>query len=225
MLEHIAEEVRGEPVDFSALPDFSQSIGPALEGMRDQYPVLTSAPAIIQESLLFPYIEGASFVAAAWQDVEGRPPPFGEYLPQSSEQILNPERSTLAEEDPPTELDISVSGDWDVVYQNTLGQMELQILLDELLGEGHRALAQGWDGDRFVLLETTENQADGLIWGSVWDSAAQRDLFVSGLQSGLERLPEPATLVAAEIFGRPGAILRVGPGGAAQIEITEGEAR
>jgi len=224
MLEHMAAGLRGEPVDFSTLPDFSQAIRPALEAMREQYPALASAPAIIQESLLFPYIEGASFVAALWQGAGGRPAPFGAFLPQSTEQVLNPERAPLADEDPPTELVLSLGGDLEVAYQNTLGQMELGILLDELLGEGNRGLAQGWDGDRFALLEAPGG-ADGLVWASVWDSAEQRDGFVAALQEALVRLPAAATLVSTEVLGRPGALLRVGLGEGVGVSVSEGEAR
>jgi hypothetical protein len=222
MLEYMAEGLRGEPVDFSTLPDFSESIRPALQAMREQYPVLASSPAIIRESLLFPYIEGASFVAAAWKRAQGRPPPFGRYLPQSTEQILDPDRGPLAEEDPPTELLLSLGGGMDVAYQNTLGQMELQVLLDELLGEGHRGLAQGWDGDRFALVLDPEGGEDGLVWTSVWDSERERDAFVAGLQAGLGHLPAPATLVATEFLGRPGALLRVGLAERADVILSEG---
>ena len=225
MLEHITEGLRGESVDFSTLPDFSQSIRPALEAMRDQYPVLASAPAIIQESLLFPYIEGASFVAAFWQMEGGRPPPFGAFLPQSTEQVLNPERAASGEEDAPTELLLSIGGPWEVTYGNTLGQMEVQVLLDELLGDGNRELAQGWDGDRFALLEDPEGGVDGLVWASVWDSGPRRDAFVSALAGRLSGLPLPATLVGEEILGRPGAVLRVGLGREVELEVLEGQAR
>ena len=222
MLEHMAEGLRGEPVDFSALPDFSQSIRPALEAMREQYPVLASAPAIIQESLLFPYIEGAAFVAAIWETTEGRPPPFGAILPQSSEQILHPERGPTAQEDPPTELELSFPGGLSATYENTLGQMELQILVDEWLGEGQRSLAQGWDGDRFALLEGPEEGEDGLVWASVWDSERQRDSFVSALSGALGGLPNPATLLPMELLGRPGALLRVGVGMGVEVVVSEG---
>ena len=225
MLEHMAGSVRGEPVDFSTLPDFCESIRPALEALREQYPVLASAPAIVQESLLFPYVEGACFVLASWQSTQGRPPPFGEYLPQSTEQILNPDWGPLGVKDDPTELVLSVGEGVQIDYQNTLGQMELQVLLEELLGEGHKGMAQGWDGDRFALVVGPEGVEEGLVWASVWDSETERDAFVSGLQRGLGGLPAPATLVAVELLGRPGALLRVGLGEDVEVALSEGLSR
>ena len=101
MFEYMAEQMRGEPVDLSALPDLSQALGPTLEAMRTQYPALASAPAIIQEDLLFPYLKGYAFVSALWMEEGGRPPPFGSNLPQSTEQVLDPSRAFGAGLDSP----------------------------------------------------------------------------------------------------------------------------
>lgn len=218
MLEYMAEELRGEPMDFTTLPDLSQTIRPALEAMRQQYPALASAPAIIQESLLFPYIEGASFLATLWQQVDGRPPPFGSFLPQSTEQILDPSRAPGMEEDPPTELNLVLGGGHESLYGNTLGQLEMGIFLDELLGGESRSLAEGWDGDAFSLLEGPEGR-EGLIWVSVWDSEVQRDRFFEAVREGLGGLPVAGTLEREEVLGLPGVILRVGAGVSAAVEV------
>ena len=224
MLEYMAEQLQGERVDFSDLPDFSETIRPALEAMREQYPALADAPAIIQESLLSPYIEGATFMVALWTQVDGRPAPFGSYLPQSTEQILNPSRAPGLDVDAPTELSLSVEGDGAITYENTLGQMEVGIFLDALLGEGHRGLAQGWDGDRFALIEGESGEA-ALVWVAVWDSGAQRDGFVNGVQGALGRLPLPSTIQGTDLIGRPGVVLRVGVGSEVLVEVREGKAR
>jgi hypothetical protein len=179
---------------------------------------------VIQESLLFPYIEGASFMAARWQEAEGRPVPFGAALPQSTEQILNPGLAPTADEDPPTELDLTLGSDVEVAYLNTLGQMEVGILLEELLGEGNRELAQGWDGDRVALLEAAGGR-DGLVWASIWDTQEQRNAFVGALQGALSQLPMPGTLEPAEFLGRPGALLRVGLGDGVPVQVSEGVER
>lgn len=224
MLEYMAEELRGEPMDLSTLPDLSQRIGPALEGLRNQYPALASAPAIIQESLLFPYLEGAAYVAALWQTHENRPPPFQAFLPQSTEQIMDPDRAWGPGEDAPTELDIQVPATHGILYQNTLGQAELGIFLEEHLGSGSRALARGWDGDRYLLLRTPEGD-HGLVWASVWDGEEERDRFSEAVHEILDGLPRSARLEKVELFGRPGAVLRVGLPPALALDIHEGTGR
>ncbi len=217
MLEYLAEEIRGEPVDLSLLKDFSRTLRPALEGMRSQYPALARAPAILQESLLFPYLGGATFVQELWQSVDGRPAPFGAYLPQSTEQVLEPERLTGASPDPPTELRLEVAGPFRPVYENTLGQLEVQVLLQEHLGPGDRSLAEGWDGDRFVLLEGAGGEA--LVWAAVWDDSGARDRFLEGFGSAVGRLMAPASLESVEVDGRPGTLLRIGVGDDVPVRI------
>jgi hypothetical protein len=221
MLEYMAEQLRGEPMDLSELPDFSEAIRPALEGMRSQYPALASAPAIIREGLLFPYLEGASFVGGLWRSLGDRSPPFGPFLPQSTEQVLDPGRAWGEGADPPTELGVEVGGGYDAVYENSLGQMELQVLLEEHLGAGARALARGWDGDRYVLLEVGRGDG-GLVWASVWDSVPERDRFLEGFGPILARLQAPASMEILDVGGRPGALLRVGVPGDLIVSVREG---
>jgi hypothetical protein len=224
MLEYMLEKLQGRPVDLSTLPDVSQVLGPALEGMGGQYPALASAPVVVQESLLFPYLKGASFVAELWKARPGRPAPFGGYLPQSTEQVLDPSRILGPEPDWPTELEVVPGAGFEVLYQNTLGQMETGILLEEHLGPGSRILAQGWDGDRHLLLRDPGGE-EVLLWVGVWDSEGERDRFVDGLGGALHRFPAPAVLRRAEVLGRPGAVLQVGPPLELSFEVREGAPR
>ena len=220
MFEYMAEQSGVGPVDLSELPDLSQMLGPALEAMRTQYPALASAPTIIQEGLLFPYLKGYTFVLALWKEKEGRPPPFGPDLPQSTEQILDPPRAFGAEVDPPTDLEVDPDPGFEAVYGNAFGQAEFEVFLEEHLGRDGRALAQGWDGDRYALLRGPDG-AEGLVWVSVWDSEGERNRFVDGFQPALAGLRAPATLEAMEVVGRPGAILRVGLGSEVSVQVRE----
>jgi len=191
-----------------------------MEALRDQYPALGSAPTIIQEALLFPYLRGFSFVSALWQDQEGRPAPFGPYLPQSTEQILRPSLAFGPEADMPTDLEIESPPGFEILYGNTFGQGEFEVLLEEHLGPDGRGLAHGWDGDRYALLRGSSG-SEGLIWISVWDSAEERDRFVEGFRAAAAQLPTPGTLEGTEVLGRPGAILRVGIPGEVSVQVRE----
>jgi hypothetical protein len=208
MMEYMLEQLRGEPVALTDLPDISQLLGQAMEAMRDQYPALASAPAIVQEALLFPYLEGYSYVSALWESRDGRPAPFGPHLPQSTEQVLRPYLALGPEVDPPTDLEIEPVQGYETVYGNTFGQGEFRVLLREHLGPGADTLANGWDGDRYALLRASD-ETDGLVWVSVWDSVEERDRFLAGFRTAVEGFPAPATLVSSQVLGRPGAILRV----------------
>jgi hypothetical protein len=221
MLEYMAEQIQGQPVDLSELPDFSQAMGPALEMMKNQYPALAGAPTIIQEALLFPYLKGATYMAAFWKDVDGRPAPFGEFLPQSTEQILRPALAFGADRDPPTEIRIEAVPGFEMVYGNTFGQGEFEVMLEEHLGPEARALAHGWDGDRYALVRGPDGE-EGLIWVSVWDSEAERDGFLTGFGPALTGFGAPSLLHAMDVQGRPGAVLRVGLPEQVQAELIVG---
>jgi hypothetical protein len=211
---------QGLPLDLAAVPDFSSTIRPALEMMRTQFPALASAPAIVQESLLFPYLEGAAFVQAVWQSAPDRPAPFGDRLPESTEQILEPTRLLSEPPDRPTEVGLEPTGDGAVVYQNTLGALETGILLEAHGGPAARAARSGWDGDRYALFEAGGERS--LVWVSVWDDEAARDRFVATLSRGLGGLGGPATLEPLGVMDRAAAVLTVGPAPEVRVRLTGG---
>ncbi|MEQ9399227.1 MAG: hypothetical protein RJQ04_08635 [Longimicrobiales bacterium] len=204
MLEYLTEQMQGAPVDLGDIPDFASTLRPALEGMRAQFPALADAPPVIQESLLFPYLEGAGYVQRLWTEGE-RVAPFGPFLPQSTEQILSGDRA-----DVPAAFVLDVEG-VDVVHVDDLGRLELGVLLEHHAGTQAGSAARGWGGDRYALVEAPDGTR-GLVLATVWDTAAERDAFVRSLGSDLSKFPAPATLVAVESEVGPAALLSVGAG-------------
>jgi hypothetical protein len=185
-----AAQTSGQAIDIAALPDLSQLLRPALEAENRRFPVFRRAPRLVKETLLFPYMAGAGFVQALFRarSDAGPPVPFGELLPQSTEQVLAPEARFLGERDRPTELELGPpGGGWEVLYANTLGQLEVSILLVEHLGEEQAGGARGWDGDRFALLRDDAGR-QALVWYSVWDDATSADAFAERFRrTGLAR--------------------------------------
>ena len=202
MLEYVTERMKGTPVDFATIPNFAAQLRPALEGMRAQFPALAAAPPVIQESLLFPYLEGAGYVHRLWKQGE-RVAPFGESLPTSTEQILGGRA-----DDTPVELAMSVSGG-EVLHEDVLGRLELGVLLDQHLGPGSARFADGWGGDRYVLVDGVNGER-GLIWYAVWDDTAARDRFAEHFRSALGSLGGAASLEVTEVDGHAATVLRVG---------------
>lgn len=200
---------QGMEMDLGRFPDFAGTIRPALEAMQGQFPALAGAPRVLRETLLFPYVEGATFVQALWQQggASGRRAPFGDLLPQSTEQILDPSRFLSEPRDEPTSVMLTMPAGTAVRYADGLGALETGILLAALVGPEAESARAGWDGDRYVLVDADGRAA--LAWYSVWDDATSRDRFVEVLSRGLDALPRPAELEAMEVAGRPGALLIV----------------
>lgn len=211
MVALVAERQAGRPVSPDMLPDLKRELGPALEAENEQFPVFRSAPRILRETMLFPYLEGAAFVQTLWRadPSGGRPAPFGPLLPQSTEQVMQPRERFIDTRDEPTELTLDAAngggaGDWRLVYENTLGALETEILLNEHLGAGAEQAAQGWDGDRFRLLEAPGG-GRALVWYSVWDDADAADAFAAAYRRVLERRAQTrhGRVERLEVEGRP----------------------
>jgi hypothetical protein len=154
-------------------------------------PVFASAPQIIQESLLFPYLSGAEFMRR-FNEREPNHVPYGTALPRSTEQILHVDAYFAAKPDDPLEITLPRPSGATGVYENNLGEFETRVTIFQLLGDQNGAVraAAGWAGDRYMVLET--ERGDGLVWLTVWDTAVDAAEFASALQD-----------VIAKRFGSP----------------------
>jgi len=205
MIAAIAETMAGRQIDPATLPDAGADLRPALES-ADAYPVLRQAPRVVREAVIFPYVDGARFVQQLWKAVPAGAPrqaPIGEYLPQSTEQVLLPlDRFVGSARDEPTELRFEDDPRWPTIYENTFGAFETGLFLQELLGTTLVA-ATGWDGDRYRVLRAPEGRA--LVWVSLWDDQASADRFAQRVRERLANggLSRPARLEAFRIDGRP----------------------
>lgn len=171
---------------------------------RSSMPIFASAPLIIQESLIFPYLSGAEFI----KNFKGirKGDTLYKDIPVSTEQILH--RSAYFDKrDNPTDVRLIVPGGTKVVYENTLGEFETRLFLYQHLKNQDDAVrgAAGWDGDRYMVLETPAGR--GIVWATVWDSAVDAAEFSSMLTQVSEARNLQATrsvkITGGEVSGRP----------------------
>lgn len=148
----------------------------------------TNAPYFLQQLILFPYLQGSFFMMdVMMNDREGRDAAFRN-PPQSTEQILHPEKYYLDIDLPTTVTLVSLSdvlgAGWEKKYENTLGEMALKILFEQYLTpeEGITAAdaAAGWDGDRYALYKDRVGHSF-IVWESVWDSSLDADQAAKAL--------------------------------------------
>jgi len=130
---------------------------------------LKSAPPILTESLVFPYLRGLVFCAKLTND-GGWPALDDAYKnpPRSTEQILHPEKFRT-NPDAPTIVDLGKldpGAGWKEAGGNVVGEMQIGIMLGKLNG---KKAAEGWDGDRYSVFEGTDGKL-GLVWISTWDT-------------------------------------------------------
>ncbi|HEX6993256.1 MAG TPA: hypothetical protein VF339_03840 [Gammaproteobacteria bacterium] len=161
--------------------DFSS----ALESVDD-------IPAFIIETLVGAYLKGLGFVFAVeergWSEVEKL---YTEYPPQSTEQILHPEKWFAREtpvrfEWPPLASQGLFRG-WDVLEQNVVGELQWRIVFAEhgLEAESESAAA-GWNGDRWAVLRHPRTGALMLLLRSTWDTEEDAIEFAAAYERLLD---------------------------------------
>lgn len=190
--------------DLAAMPDFWGTFRQAVTQQYAQMPVFSSAPAIVRETLIFPYLAGAHFVHRFRREYPDTVP-FGSRLPSSTEQVLHFER--YAAGDVPTRLAYSASPD--LRYQDGLGEFEIRVLLRELAASetAAQAAASGWDGDQYGIFLAAGGE-HALVWTSVWDDAAAAARF-AGLVGSLwhGRAGRRTRVDRLDVGGMPGVRL------------------
>jgi hypothetical protein len=156
---------------------------------------LEGIPLVLRRQLEFPYTEGMQFVTALHDrggfdavDQAIQTPPA------STEQILHPEKYAASEAPVdvyPPDLLGNLGDGWHSVYEQTLGELGIQILavgsdqppvdIPGLPVEWpHSEVAAGWGGDRLRMYESETGQWL-IAWQTAWDTQADADEFATRL--------------------------------------------
>ncbi len=160
--------------DVVSQPAFWEAYREQIRVQQSAMPVFASAPLVLREGLIFPYLSGAEFMRWWLGAHPGQPLPSRSELPTSTEQILFPSR--YASEDQPLRLRFRDSTDA-VSYEDTLGEMEMQILRAAQRGQDfvETTAPTGWAGDRYRVYPTDAGPA--LVWYTAWDTPAVAERF------------------------------------------------
>jgi hypothetical protein len=150
-------------------------------------PVFASAPLIVQEGLLFPYVAGAQFMSV-FDTTRAAPgdEPYGDKMPVSTSQVLHPALYWAHHLPLVVRFGPVPAGDT-LVYEDDLGEFETRIALETWRTDESVAIAaaMGWDGDRYELLGTPSGSA--LVWVAAWMTPADADRFARTLVTGWGR--------------------------------------
>jgi hypothetical protein len=177
--EQLSIMVGGSQNIASRLPGGWERIREEIRDRQSEMPVFATAPMVIQESLLFPYLSGAEFVRRL-KDKKGNVNPLVD-IPLSTEQILHPAAFTDGKPDEPTRVTLPAPRGATQVYDNDMGEFGTRLFLYQFLKDPAAAqrAAAGWDGDRFMVVEGAGGR--GLVWALVWDSPLEAAEFSDAL--------------------------------------------
>jgi hypothetical protein len=184
MIEYLLGPVKRH---FAELPDLAVVMRLQMTAMQTQSPVMKSAPSFIQETLLFPYGYGSSFLQQVWKQNPSWQTINKIYsdLPASSEQIMHPEKY-YANRDAPKPVNAEplaakLGSQWKIAYKNILGEFSLGLLMSIHLTDEHaRRAATGWGGDQVLLLQNGAGR-DAIIVDTIWDTAEDSAKFFEAM--------------------------------------------
>ena len=176
------------------------------------FPVFSSAPLYVRESLTFPYNQGMRFQDAVYQKLGRRS--FDEVFlhpPRSTQQILHAERyltRTAPSEVRPPPAAAVFAGEarrYKVLNEGTLGEFDHAVLLRQYAGDREGAeAARHWRGGAYRLFENKRDKFPVLAFASAWDSAESArsffELYQKVLQGKWKKL-EVTTRAPDEISG------------------------
>ena len=158
------------------------------ESMNVTTDVLDGAPAAIVAQMNFPYEAGLAFVQFLHQEggFEAIDRAFAN-PPQSTEQILHPERYLAGE--PPQVVSLppltgTLGAGWEYVADNVLGEFGLRLYLGVTLDDQlAAAAADGWGGDWYVVHTHVETEGIVMVLKVAWDEEPEAAEFMRAYRS------------------------------------------
>lgn len=162
--------LQDEHLSVREIGDVSALIRPGAVEEMDKDSKLASAPVVIRDALLFPYIAGTSFsqaflkAHAGWQDLHL----LFENPPVSTQQIMEPEFYLKGVG--PAKVTLPdwkglVPADWKFLEENVMGQFGTEEVLKQFLDQPRaEQLSPAWDGDRYAVFEDPQTKDTKLVW-------------------------------------------------------------
>lgn len=169
-------------------PQVSQALGDDFQAaLRSSEQI----PAFIMDQLIGAYLKGMGFVfaiqAQGWPAVEKL---YTDYPPQSTEQILHPEKwlareSAIAFQWPDFAKVAALKG-WDLLDDDVLGEFRWRSVFKEQgLGDDGDVAAAGWGGDRYAVFKRKDSDAMLLLLRTSWDSPEDAKQFAEAYRRAL----------------------------------------
>lgn len=141
-----------------SLQDLSDIDPSMLIGDMESTPMLKKAPPFLKDALIFPYLDGLNFSAAAlrpegWSALSG----IFAKAPVSTQQIMHPALYKSWKVPPKVvipSMDKDVGADWTKLEDNIMGEFGWKEVLKQFLGEERATpVSSAWNADRYVLYE------------------------------------------------------------------------
>jgi hypothetical protein len=173
---------------------------------------LARLPEIVKQGLLFPATSGiglalGDYAQGGFAAIDKR---FAS-PPDSTEQILHADKLAAGEKPVvvtfPEDLASRLGTGWTVPVQDTMGEMQLEILLRAGGATNSKDATAGWGGDRVALVEGPDG-AVGVVLDTAWDTEADAVEFQASLEPLVAKLQAAGRSVAV-LVPEPGRVVLV----------------
>ena len=126
-------------------------------------PKLNQAPPFIKDTLLFPYLSGLTFTAAALKNAGWNAlPSLFSNPPLSTQQILHPalyKSGKVPKTVTVPSFEKSLGPDWEKLEDDVLGEFGWREVLKQFIDAKSAAtLAQPWEGDHYIVYEHKQSK-------------------------------------------------------------------
>jgi hypothetical protein len=159
------------------------------EDQQRSHGALAEAPALLRLTLSFPYAHGYGLSLREGRALLATPP-------ASTEQVLHPEKR----HEPFQAIDLralraQLPAGCRALFEDTLGELGLSVLLRDLGSPIEAAAWEGWDGDRWVAADCGGDRE--LVWLTAWDSETDAAEFATAYQRIAPAVAERAGMASA----------------------------
>lgn len=176
--------------DLKKLLDESNSIS---------QPVLDSAPRYLRDSLVFPYEQGPMFIEALAKSQPGSFKGVNDALadpPQSTEQVLHPEKYLDKPRDEPVSVSLppltdTLGAGWTFRDTDTMGEFDLKEML-QINGVDNADAWEGWGGGRYDLYQNGDSAL--VLLQTRWDASKDATEFGDAVEQSLNSLQKSGGL-------------------------------
>jgi hypothetical protein len=157
---------------------------------------IDGAPAILRDTLTFPYTTGFGFVSSK-QTAGGWPAIDALYakMPASTEQIMHPDKYAAGEAPVdvtlPADLASRLGAGWSVPLMDTFGEYQLSVWLREngVPAADVSPAAAGWGGDRLAVLEGPDGPW-AVVLDTTWDTEKDATEFADAAHTAVKASPD-----------------------------------
>jgi hypothetical protein len=200
--------------DFAAhLPGIYDQMREMIRQNRKTMPEFSNAPMVVQETTIFPYLNGLEFM----QRYEAHFPggvPF-QQLPVSTQQVLNENAYFGMPRKVPLTIALPAPRQGTARFTNTMGEFQTRLFLYQHLDDLNTAIrgAAPWAGDRYEVVDIP-GSGPALVWVTLFDTQVDAATY---LDLARQSAPAPrkgrtVTVSSIEVGRRPGVLYVDSPG-------------